>query len=327
MQDQNWVDFRAVKAAVSMRMALDHFGVNWLRKNGDELRGRCPIHKGEGQNTFHVNVIKNAFNCFSCKARGNVLDFVAAMENCSVRDAAVKLKAWFAIPAPEQGTVKSRPKTPGTKAVKDNRVGETVAANKPLGFALKGTEPSHPYLQNRGISKQTAEEFGIGYFAGRGSMHGRIVIPIHDEHGMLLAYAGRAVDDSEPKYKLPAGFHKSLVVYNLHRATAGAATPSTVVLVEGFFDCIRVQEAGYPAAALMGSSLSTVQEELLCGHFNAAVILLDGDETGRKGTEECLLRLGRRIWTKAVCLPDGKQPDQLSGEELRQLLGQTKSTP
>src|SRR5258708_39399209 len=90
-------DFRAVKAAVTISMALDHCGVNWLRKKGDELRGRCPIHKGEGTDTFHANLVKNAFQCFSCKARGNVLDFVAAMEQCTVKDAAVKLADWFSI--------------------------------------------------------------------------------------------------------------------------------------------------------------------------------------------------------------------------------------
>src|ERR1700689_1297193 len=63
-----YVDFRAVKEVVSIRMALDHYGVNWLRKNGEELRGRCPIHKGEGTDTFHASLAKNAFNCFSCKA-------------------------------------------------------------------------------------------------------------------------------------------------------------------------------------------------------------------------------------------------------------------
>src|SRR6266478_8053879 len=96
MQD-NWVDFKAVKAAVSMETILGRYGVNWLRKSDDELRGRCPIHQGEGQSTFHVNLSKNVFNCFSCKARGNVLDFVAAMEKCTVRDAGLKLTQWFSI--------------------------------------------------------------------------------------------------------------------------------------------------------------------------------------------------------------------------------------
>jgi len=98
MQD-NWVDFKAVKSAVTMRMVLDRYQVNWLRKKGEELQGRCPIHQGEGQDTFHISLAKNAFHCFSCKARGNVLDFVAAMENCTVREAALKLRQWFSIAA------------------------------------------------------------------------------------------------------------------------------------------------------------------------------------------------------------------------------------
>jgi DNA primase len=95
-----WVDFKAVKAAVTMQMVLDRFGTKNLTKSGDELRGPCPIHKGsKGNKNFTVNIRKNAFKCFSesCGARGNVLDFVAAMENCSVRDAALKLQDWFGI--------------------------------------------------------------------------------------------------------------------------------------------------------------------------------------------------------------------------------------
>src|SRR5262245_24455731 len=91
---KNWIDFKAVKV-VKLETVLARYDIDWLRRRGNELRGRCPIHRGDGDNTFHVNVIKNAFNCFSCKARGNVLDFVAAMEDCSVREAAVKIHEWF----------------------------------------------------------------------------------------------------------------------------------------------------------------------------------------------------------------------------------------
>ena len=96
MQD-NWVDCKAVKAAVSMEQILGRYQVNWLRKKNDELQGRCPIHQGKGQSSFHVNLTRNAFHCFSCKAHGNVLDFVAAMAKCRVRDAALKLAEWFTI--------------------------------------------------------------------------------------------------------------------------------------------------------------------------------------------------------------------------------------
>jgi DNA primase len=98
--EKKWVDFSAVKQVVSMQTVLDHYQVKGLRKQGHELYGRCPIHKGEGADAFRVSVQKNAFNCFSCHARGNVLDFVAAMEKCSVRDAAIKLQEWFSVAVP-----------------------------------------------------------------------------------------------------------------------------------------------------------------------------------------------------------------------------------
>jgi hypothetical protein len=94
-----WVDFNAVKAAVTIQMVLDHYGLGGWQRSGSELRGRCPMHRGGKPRQFTVNVDKNVFKCFfrNCGARGNVLDFVAAMESCSVRDAALKLQEWFAV--------------------------------------------------------------------------------------------------------------------------------------------------------------------------------------------------------------------------------------
>jgi DNA primase len=283
LENTYWVDFKTVKAAVTMQMVLDRYGVNWLRKKENELRGRCPIHRGDGADAFHVNVEKNAFQCFSCKKRGNVLDFVAAMEQCTVRDAAVKLAEWFApslAAAGGDGEQKSAATKPVPKAVTPAESGGegTEAKNKPLTFQLRGVDPDHAYLQGRGIRKETAESFGVGFFSGKGSMSGRVVIPIRDEGGDLVAYAGRAINGSEPKYKLPTGFHKSHVVYNLHLVT----DQDTIIVVEGFFDCMKVHQAGYPCVALMGSSLSQRQEELLCKYFSGVVLMFDGDEAGRR---------------------------------------------
>jgi DNA primase len=88
---QRWVDFRAVKGAVTIEMVLEHYGIRELRKEGQELRGRCPIHGGDGERTFHANLTRNIFHCFSCGAKGNVLDLVAALERCSIRKAALRL--------------------------------------------------------------------------------------------------------------------------------------------------------------------------------------------------------------------------------------------
>ncbi len=330
MMATTWVDFQAVKAAVPMQVVLERYGIfKTLRRSGSELHGRCPIHKGANEESFRVSVKKNCFQCFAgkCGAKGNVLDFVAAMEKSSIRDAALKLQEWFSVPptasavqpkaAPAESEL-AREKRVGQKASTDSVDEEISGANKPLSFTLRGIDHGHGYLTGRGISRETAESFGVGFFAGKGSMSGRCVIPIRSEAGELVAYAGRSIDDSEPRYKLPAGFHKSHEVYNLHRVKGR----SVVVLVEGFFDCMRVSQAGYPAVALMGCSMSERQEELLAAAgFAHVVVMLDGDEAGRKATEEITWRLGRNMWVRVACVLDGKQPDQLDGEELAGLLG------
>ena len=323
--ESTWVDFKAVKQAVPMKQLLDRYGVK-LKQSGKELRGACPIHGGKDKDCFHANTVKNNFNCFApaCKAHGNVLDFVAAMERCSVREAALKLKDWFSVsgdPAPERGkpaAAKQESKTGSQLA--PEKGGDREEPNKPLSFRLKDIDCSHPYLAQRGIDKETAEYFGVGFFPGKGSMAGRIVIPIENEQGDLVAYAGRSIDGSEPKYKVPAGFHKSQVLFNLPRALEEDST-GAVVLVEGFFDCMKVTQAEHVCVSLMGCSMSQEQEAQLVAHFKQVVIMLDGDEAGRSATGEIATRLARRLWVRVVDVGDGRQPDQLSTGELQALLG------
>jgi DNA primase len=313
----NWVDFASVKQAVTIAAVLQRYQIQGLKKHGAELRGRCPIHKGEGQESFHANVEKNCFQCFSCGRRGNVLDFVAAMEGCGVRDAGLKLQDWFGLVA--GNTAQAFAPATCSELVREERGGERREKNKPLGFELRGIDYGHAYLASRGITKETAQYFGVGFFSGKGSVSGRCVIPIHSEKGELVAYAGRSVDSGEPKYKLPVGFHKAAELYNLQRAMA--IGERGLIVVEGFFDCIKVHQAGYPfVVALMGCSMSEEQERLLVGAADMVLLMLDGDEAGRKGTDEILLRLGRRLWVKSVGIPEGLQPDQMTDGKIQELL-------
>lgn len=103
----DWVDFSGVKSAVSMEMVLEHYGIEIRKVNRFSRRGKCPLptHTGDSKNSFSVNSDKNAWACHvgSCvKARGerkggNVLDFVAVMESCTIRDSALKLQNWFSV--------------------------------------------------------------------------------------------------------------------------------------------------------------------------------------------------------------------------------------
>jgi len=334
-EKKDWVDFREIKTAVSFQMVLDHYGLtNGLRKSKDELRGKCPLHQGEGERTFHVNVSKGAFFCFSCKARGNVLDFVAAMEQCSIRDAALKLRDRFSVEAStavgERGEAaagtKVHPRTEGKASPKEEAKKEGSAPaviNPPLAFQLR-VDPTHEYGLGRGVTLETLEHFGAGACLSKGTFSGRFVIPLHDEQGSLVGYAGRSLDDTEPKYLFPSrdkGFYKSHLLFNLHRVLKGAGADDPVIVVEGFFDTMIVHQAGFPCVGLLGSSLSEQQEELLASHFNRVILLFDGDEAGRNAAADSLPRLARRLFVRVIDLADGQQPDQLTAEELRELIG------
>jgi DNA primase len=325
----DWVSFDEIKKTVTLQMAIERYGIPLRRVNANTLRGKCPLpaHGSETSNeSFTATLTKGVGGAWACQSKsciktrgrvgGNVLDFVAAMEQCSVRDAAIKLQMWFLVPAAGESpaSVGKEPE-PNLVPEKNNGVGESDS-NKPLTFTLQNIDCTHPYLSERGLMEETAKTFGVGFFPGKGSMHGRIVIPIHNPEGELVAYAGRSIDGSEPRYKFPAGFHKSLELFNLHRVKGELS----VVLVEGFFDCMKVTHAGYPSVALMGSTMSKAQEKLL-GDFGHVVVMLDGDEAGREAAVGILDRLQRVVYqVQLVELPQGAQPDQLSVDELQRLL-------
>lgn len=327
----NWVDFKQVKDAVSMQAVIERYGITGLKPERDELVGRCPIHKGEGERAFHVSYGKNCFQCFSCKRRGNVIDFVAAMEQCGVREAAQMLQQWFAISTAEAHSTVQKAQVATLIPAPTSE--QESGANEPLRFRLQNVQHDHPYLAGRGITEDTADAFEVGYFSGRGMMSGRIVFPIHNEEGQLVAYAGRVIDEAVgERYKFPPGFKKSLELYNLHQVVQcnkDAARQGIlkdwrsepVILVEGFFGCLHVIQAGRASVALMGSSLSKQQEELLVQNFWKVFLLFDGDDAGRACTDDCLKRLGRRMWVRALELPDGIQPDQMSRGDLENLIG------
>lgn len=312
-----WVSFTEVKAAASMRLVLEGYGVmEKLRRSGRErYRGRCPIHQGEGQEAFHAHLEKNLFHCFACGAGGNVLDLVAALEQCSLREAALRLQRRYA--------ASSWSPRPGLG--KRQLVTEKREWNPVLPFSLRGLAAEHPYISARGLSAETAARFEIGYYSGPGIMTGRLVIPIHDEQGRLVAYCGRSVANELPRYKFPAGFRKSAVLFNYYRAAA--VSGRRVVVVEGFFDCMRVNQAGVTSVvALMGAALSPTQAELLAVRFTDIVLMLDGDPAGQAGMHDAAAKLSRRCSIHHVVLPSGTQPDQMSKEEISQSLREVSTT-
>jgi DNA primase len=175
-----WVDYRHIKASVSIEKVLARYNIQLKPTSDHHLAGPCPIpsHAGDRSNktAFHVDTKKNVFNCFTHCGGGNILDLVAKMEGCEIRKAAELLNEWFLIE--NELTLKNeRPA--------DNN------GNKPLTFELKGLKPKHPFLlKEKGLSLATVNEFGVG-FCSKGLLAGWIAIPIHNVKGESVAYLGR----------------------------------------------------------------------------------------------------------------------------------------
>ena len=245
------------------------------------------------------------------RSGGNVFDFVAAMERCSIRDAALKLQEWFIVASVVETADCFRHQ--GSRHVPVTCCQKKTTS--PWPFNSMHSTRHHPYLAERGVDRNTAAHFGIGFYSGNGLMEGRIIIPVHDEHGALVAYAGRSIGQSEPRYKFPVRFRKSLVLFNLHRAVRHG---KAVIVVEGFFDCLNVHQAGFPCVvALMGCSLSARQETLLQQHFRQVTLMLDGDNAGRRAGITIAARLVAKLAVRVVEIPLGTQPDRLSADQIR----------
>jgi DNA primase len=301
----NWVDFAAVKQHRGLASVLRHYQVSLRRSGRDPYRGRCPIHRGDSREAFHANLTRNVFHCFSCGAGGTVLDFVAAMEHCTLREAALTLQGGTDRPLMQRRAIQL--------VTKKSKI------PLPLGFALRGIDSTHAYLAARGIEVATAEKFGMGFYGGSGMHSGRLVIPIHDARGELVAYCGRAIDGTEPRYRFPSGFPKSEVLFNLHRAAA--VGHQTAMVVEGFFDCLKLHQAGITAVVvLMGAALYESQQRQLLERFRRVILMLDGDPAGRRATATIAAHLQQHASVRVIHLPDAVQPDQLSAEAIRQFL-------
>lgn len=335
MAKSSFVDFKAVKTAVKMEEVLKHYDLlDGFKRSGDSLSGPCPIHKGTNPTQFRVSVSKNVWNCFSeCKNGGNVLDFIAQMEKVSIHAAANKAIEWFNLDR-ESLSQSSRSEKNGRSSDESEKPKEKEAPktepnskepNKALKFRLEKLEREHPFFKERGLEPETVETFGVG-FCTKGMMMDRIAVPIGNDKGEVVAYAGRLPGeptDDKPKYKLPPGFRKSLELYNIERAIKEPAS-APLFIVEGFFDCMALHQNGFPkVVALMGTSLSTEQEDLILKHTEPktpVVVMLDEDDAGRAARGEIAGRLAAHMFVRIHRFnKEGQQPASLSSEEFQEL--------
>jgi hypothetical protein len=218
------LSFKELKQRVSLEQVLRHYNLfDTLQLRGKSHRGPCPFCEAADGNPFSVSLGKNCFQCFSCHASGNILDFVARWEGVSIREAGQVLTKSFvgekglhaAAKAMEKPVAREAPPAKGaSQPTPAHPAGggeagesaenassaqapasvplqnETPSRNEPLTFALKNIEPDHPRVKALGFQEDILTAFGVGYYRGRGMMENRIVIPIHNPSRQLVAYAG-----------------------------------------------------------------------------------------------------------------------------------------
>ncbi len=178
-------------------------------------------------------------------------------------------------------------------------------------------DPSYEYIQRRGIRPDVAKYLNFGFFHAAS----QLLFAVHDPYGNFVDFVLRVLDNSEPKYRFHTGFAKMSHLFNYHRAKALGR--QAVVVVEGFFDTANLVQAGYPSVvALMGSTMSERQEQLLTRWWDHVIFMLDGDPAGRRMQQEALKRMKKHQLKGlyGVNLPDKVQPDSLTVTQIGEFI-------
>jgi len=314
-----------------------------LKRTGSDYRGCCPFHGGQHRN-FAVIPKKGRYYCFVCKASGDVFTWYMKRQGfdypTAVREVARKVGIVIPDAAERSGP---DPREPLFQAV-------SVAHD---WFALQlreapDAEEARKYLLSRGLDLETTGPFELGY-APRGPrfavamaslgleetvlleagllarredgtigtrFRGRLLFPIHDLRGRVVGFGGRLLGPGEPKYlnspESPV-FHKGGTLYNLHAAKHAIRKDGSVIIVEGYFDVLRLVLAGLEhVVAPLGTALTPEQAGLLRRFTTQAVLLLDSDIAGLRATFRAgdeLLRHEMRV--RVATMPPGEDPDTL----------------
>ncbi|MGD0206156.1 MAG: CHC2 zinc finger domain-containing protein [Verrucomicrobiota bacterium] len=330
-----WIDFKELRSKLDFEQVLRHYGVEVKRK-GNQHHGYCPLpnHNGKKNSpSFSANLERGIFQCFGCGAKGNVLEFAAMMEKADPKDGtalhkvAVELQQRF---CPELGGKPSAEKAAPPKKAEPKEE-RPVMVNQPLDFELKGLDAEHPYLSGRGFTSETIRHFGLG-FCSRGMLKDRVAIPLHDNEGKLVGYAGRVIDDAlisedNPRYRFPGKrerdgtlyeFRKTLFLYNGFRIK----TPiDDLIVIEGFASVWWLHQNGLPSVVgTMGSDCSERQAELIVSLVkpNGRVwIAPDGDKAGERYAQTLMSLISPHRFVRWVKLDENKQPTDLSAEQLK----------
>ncbi len=327
-----------------------------LKRSGANHMGLCPFHS-EKSPSFSVNAARQFFHCFGCGCGGDVFSFLMKIEGMTFPDAVRRLAERVGIELEERSL------TPEEERLQQQRERlfriNAVAADyfHQVLMSRPGGEPARRYLKQRGYGRKAAGEYLIGYALDsweglrqhlaeqglaaedarllglirpgkqdRGDydlFRGRLIFPIYDLSGRVVAFAGRVLDDSKPKYiNSPESpiYHKGRVLFGLYQARQAMRQAGDVLLVEGYFDQLALNRAGFAnAVATCGTALTVDHARLLKRYVQRVVLLFDQDDAGQQATFKAMATLQEEGVPAAVIeLPAGEDPDsflQAQGSE------------
>ncbi len=336
-----------------------------LKKAGANYKACCPFH-GEKTPSFTVSQDKQFYHCFGCGVHGNAIGFLMEYDRLEFPDAVEELAAMMGMEVPREETVSNKPKV-------DTTLYDIMekAANY-YQKQLKSNKGAIDYLKGRGLSGEIAKQFAIGYVPGEwrnleavfpklqqdkklqqqlvdcGLMirkdnslydrfRDRIMFPIKDKRGRVIAFGGRVMGQGEPKYlnspETPI-FHKSNELYGLYQARQANRKLSRLLIVEGYMDVVALAQFGINyAVATLGTATTASHLQQLFRATRELVLCFDGDRAGRDAALRAIehglqqMREGREI--RLMFLPDGEDPDSMvrkvGKEQFEEMIG--KATP
>jgi DNA primase len=319
-----------------------------LTRRGREFIGLCPFHN-EKTPSFSVVEDKGFYHCFGCGAHGDVISYVMQGEGLGFLEAVEDLarRAGLEVPKPTREEHDRAMRVVGLQGAVEAACGYFEATLR----ASEGRE-ARQYLERRGLDEATIRRFRLGFAPDRrdglkralGStcaeamlieagllrrpegggdtfdyFRGRVIFPIGDRHGRIIAFGGRTMGDAQPKYLNSPDtplFEKGRVLYGWAQARAAAAREPSALVVEGYMDVIALHRAGFATAvAPLGTALTETQIEELWRLAPEPVLCFDGDAAGQRAAARALDRalplLKPGLSLRFATLPEGEDPDTL----------------
>ncbi len=328
-------------------LPLKHIGSNW--------RGLCPFHN-DSTPSLYVSQPKQIYKCFACGKAGNVFGFVQDFEKLSFIEAVKKLAQRAGIQVPEY----EKTKTVSTKReqllhiyksaaefyaenlfahgkhmldyLQKRSFSPDTARELQLGYALNSEKALLNHLMKEGFAVALLKESGLfGVYSGNmvDQFRERLMFPIHNSFGEVIAFGGRILEEKPGigKYMNSPGtelYTKGKELYGLHKTKYNISKTGLALICEGYFDFLRLYESGFTnSVASLGTALTEDQIHLLMRFANKALMLYDGDKAGIKAAVRGgLLCLSRGMEVTVALLPEGEDPDSYLLKEGKDALQQ-----